>query len=89
MSKRTQEEYRTKTQKAKALYENLRKEDIISVMHTGLVADRIWVADKRKAYRLEELGQQHLSNIFSKYKYNGEPIPGPILDEIERRLDSM
>lgn len=87
MSKRSQEEYATKTQAAKGLYRLLRKEEIISIMFTGLVADTIWVSDHEKAYRLEDLGRFHLSNIVAKYQRDGEKLPKAISKEVERRLE--
>ena len=88
MSKRTQEEFNTKTQRAKTLYSLLRNEDVISITFTGLVADRIWVADKYKAYHLEDLGNTHLSNIVYKYRRNKEKVPEAILEEVENRLEN-
>ena len=88
MSKRTQEEFDTKTQKAKALFSLLREHEIISFGFTGLVADRIWVAGKYKAYHLEDLGISHLSNIIDKYVMGKEPVPQVLWDENSRRIDA-
>lgn len=88
MSRRTQEEFSNKTQRAKTLYQLLLNDEVISIMFTGLVADRIWVADHYKAYHLEELSAGHLMNIIDKYKRNKEIIPEPLLDEVERRLEN-
>ena len=88
MSKRTQEEFNTKTQKAKALFSLLREHEIISFGFTGLVADRIWVADKYKAYHLEDLGNMHFSNIIEKYRRNKEIIPDCLLEQLEYRIEA-
>lgn len=56
---------KTKTQRAKAFYDQLREDGSIGINFTGLIGD-IWVTSDRKAYKTRDLGKMHLSNI--KYR---------------------
>lgn len=74
----------TKTQRAKRLYEILRKYELIDIMFTGLMGN-VWVDRKRKAYRLTDLAYSHLTNIIDYYQRKGEEVPRAILLEKARR----
>ena len=67
----------TKTQRAKALYDQLRKNNEIDILFSGLYKD-IWVTGKRKAYRVVDLGLDHLSNII-EYAHTKEEEPDPAI----------
>lgn len=87
MSKSTHEEYVTTSQRAKALYSSLREQEIMSVMFTGLVADRIWVDSHNKAYYISSLSGPYLSNIVESYRSRGEVLPKAISEEVTDRLE--
>ena len=78
----------TKTQQARKLHEVLRRFNLVDISFTGLMGDAVWVSDRRKAYRLRDLSDQHLSNIIMKYINNDEGIPGCLGDELTRRKEA-
>lgn len=77
----------TKTQRAKRLYERLRKDEEIDIIFTGLYKG-IWVSSKRKAYLVEDLGLHHLSNIVNYYHAREEEVP-PIINVAYKLKQTM
>lgn len=75
----------TMTQEAKEFRDMLVREGIVSIFFEGLMGDSVWMSSNRRAYRLKDLSDGHLSNIILKYYKNEEEVPQCLIDERDRR----
>lgn len=77
----------TKTALARDLRDMLVREGLVSIYFEGLMGDVVWISSNRRAYRLTDLGDAHISNIYHKYLRNKEEIPRFIKIEYDRRIE--
>lgn len=74
----------TKSQKAKKFWQDLKDMGVIDYSTHGMVGT-IWVSEKERAYKVEDLDHVHLVNIIVQHKTNDEEVPHLIELEFLRR----